>query len=178
MRKRETKTDSVRIFGNVQLFGDDNKSCCVLVIVLKMIVKNLQAVFLTRFVWTDCRNIEALFLCNITGGNCRVGERNRIKAVVGNILRTLWKWLRMRPHDFNVLKSRLFKTCKAVVNRQIKCLYNVKTVLENKVINCRNRACAWVFNRKNTECNFTVVNGRKYICKAFVVDSLAVREKS
>ena len=50
MRKRETKTDSVRIFGNVQLFGDDNKPCCVLVIVLKMIVKNLQAVFLTRFV--------------------------------------------------------------------------------------------------------------------------------
>ena len=50
MRKRETNTDSVRIFGNVQLFGDDNKPCCVLVIVLKMIVKNLQAVFLTRFV--------------------------------------------------------------------------------------------------------------------------------
>ena len=50
MRKRETKADSVRIFGNVQLFGYDNKPCCVLVIVLKMIVKNLQAVFLTRFV--------------------------------------------------------------------------------------------------------------------------------
>ena len=50
MRKRETKTDSVRIFGNVQLFGDDIKPCCVLVIVLKMIVENLQAVFLTRFV--------------------------------------------------------------------------------------------------------------------------------
>ena len=143
-----------------------------------MRVEQLQAVGFRRLSRADRRDVEPLFLCDVTGCDGGVGARDALPAHPLDGGRALTQCLRMRADDLDVLRLRLSERRKAVVDRHVQRADDIEAVLEYQVIDRRDGACRGVLDGQHAVAHLAAVHRGEHVVEPLVVAQLRVRKEN